>query len=276
MRAAALELAARGIHVFALRPNGKLPATRNGFKDSTANPEDVSSTWDALPDANIGIDCGASRLVVIDIDVKHGVNGWKAFDDCLERLGELPGPTRMASTPSGGAHLFFRAPDGFEIRNSAGRLGEGVDVRARGGYVVAAPSVIDGRAYRWDVTAPAKVLPEAWAEAMQPPKPRQVSPENRPAINRASRYGIAALNGEADIVAKAPPGQRNDTITRSAFKVGTIADQCGVTGAQAEKMFAWAVSHWGDEAEARKASGSFWRAFEAGRLEPRQMELKSA
>jgi hypothetical protein len=142
--------------------------------------------------------------------------------------------------------------------------------------VVAAPSVIDGRAYRWDVAAPAKVLPEAWAEAMQPPKPCQVSPENRPAINRASRYGVAALNGEADIVAKAPPGQRNDTITRSAFKVGTVADQCGITGAQAEEIFAWAVSHWGDEAEARKASGSFWRAFEAGRLEPRQMELKSA
>jgi len=127
-----------------------------------------------------------------------------------------------------------------------------------------------------DVTAPAKVLPEAWAEAMQPPKPRQVSPENRPVVNRANRYGLAALNDEADIVANAQPGQRNDTVTRSAFKVGTIADQCGVTGAQAEKMFAWAVSHWGDEAEARKASGSFWRAFEAGRLEPRQMELKSA
>jgi hypothetical protein len=276
MKPAALEYARAGVHVFPLQPNGKTPITCNGFKDAITNPKHVEEMWQRCQDANIGIATGASGLVVIDIDVKHGVNGWKAFDDCLERLGELPGPTRMASTPSGGAHIYFRAPKGADIKNSAGRLGPGLDVRAHGGYVVGPPSVIDGKAYRWDITEPAKVLPDAWAEAMRPPKPRKVDPENRPVINRANRYGVAALNDEADIVAKAQPGQRNDTVTRSAFKVGTIADQCGITGVQAEKMFAWAVSHWGDEAEARKASGSFWRAFQAGRLEPRQMELKSA
>jgi hypothetical protein len=276
MRAAALELAARGIYVFPLLANGKTPVTLHGHQDATTDAKRIEEMWQRCQDANIGIATGASKLVVIDIDVKNGINGWKAFDDCLQRLGELPGPTRMASTPSGGAHLYFRAPDGAEIRNSAGRLGPGLDIRAHGGYVVCAPSVVDGKRYRWDITEPAKVLPDAWAEAMQPPKPRQATPASRPQVERASRYGIAALNGEADIVAKAPPGQRNDTITRSAFKVGTVADQCGITGAQAEEIFAWAVSHWGDEAEARKASGSFWRAFEAGRLEPRQMELKSA
>jgi hypothetical protein len=264
-----------GIYVFPLVVNDKTPATRNGFKDATTDPGRISEMWQRCQAANIGIATGASGLVVIDIDVKHGVNGWKAFNGCLERLGELP-PTRMASTPSGGAHLYFREPAGFEIPISAGRLGPGLDVRAHGGYVVCAPSTIDGKAYRWDITEPAKVLPDAWANAMQPPKPQPVAPETRPVVNRANRYGVAALNNETDIVAKAKPGQRNDTVTRSAFKVGTIADQCGITGAQAETMFAWAVSHWGDEAEARKAGDSFWRAFEAGRREPRQMELKSA
>jgi hypothetical protein len=276
MKAAALELAARGFYVFPLLANGKEPVTLHGFQDASTDPKRVEEMWQRCQAANIGIATGASERVVIDIDCKHGVNGWKAFDACLERLGELPGPTRMASTPSGGAHLYFRAPDGFEIRNSAGRLGPGLDVRAHGGYVVAPPSTINGKAYRWDITEPAKVLPEAWAKAMQPPKPRQVNIGDRPVIGQGARYGVAALHGEADIVAKAKTGQRNDTVTRSAFKVGTIADQCGITGTQAEEVFAWAVSHWGDEREARKASGSFWRAFQAGGLEPRQMELRSA
>ncbi|MBW2718791.1 MAG: bifunctional DNA primase/polymerase [Deltaproteobacteria bacterium] len=275
MKAAALDLAARGIFVFPLAVNGKTPITLHGYQDASTDPKRIEEMWQRCQDANIGIATGASGLVVIDIDVKHGVNGWKAFDDCLERLGELPGPTRMASTPSGGAHIYFREPAGAEIRNSAGRLGPGLDVRAHGGYVVAPPSVIEGKAYRWDITEPAKVLPDAWAEAMQPPKPRKVDPENRPVINRANRYGVAALNDETDIVANAQPGQRNDTLTRSAFKVGTVADQCGVTRAQAEEMFAWAVSQWKDVHEARKAADSFWRAFEAGRNEPRQLELQS-
>jgi hypothetical protein len=111
---------------------------------------------------------------------------------------------------------------------------------------------------------------------MLPPKPQYVAPEDRPVIERASAYGKRVLNDEADTAAEAKKGQRNDTVTRSAFLVGTIADQCGITGAQADKVFAWAVGHWGDEAEARKAHGSFWRAFEAGRKSPRELELKSA
>ena len=121
-----------------------------------------------------------------------------------------PGPTRMASTPSGGAHIYFRESAGGDIRNSAGRLGPGLDVRAHGGYVVAPPSVIDGKAYRWDITERAKVLPDAWANAMQPPKPQRVPVELRPRIGSGSRYGLAVLNGEADAVArrvKEPPAR---------------------------------------------------------------------
>lgn len=276
MKGAADKLARQGIYVFPLIANGKIPATQHGFQDGTTDPKRIEEYWGLLPKSNIGIATGASGLVVIDIDTKHGVNGWKAFDDCRERLGDLPGPTRMASTPSGGAHLYFREPEGIEIRNSAGRLGPGLDVRAHGGYVVAPPSTIDGKAYGWDITEPAKVLPAAWVEAMQPPRAQHVDPGTRPVIGRANRYGASALSREADAVAKAQPGQRNDTITRSAFKVGTLADDCGITGTQAEKMFAWAVGCWGDEAEARKARDSFWRGFEAGRREPRQMELQSA
>jgi hypothetical protein len=262
--------------VFPLAIGGKTPVTLHGYQDATTDPKRIEEMWQRCQAANIGIATGASRLVVIDIDTKHGVNGWKAFNDCLEGLGELPGPTRMASTPSGGAHLYFREPEGVEIRNSAGRLGPGLDVRAHGGYVVAPPSVINDRAYRWDITERAKVLPAAWAEAMLPPKHVPVPVELRARIGSGSRYGLAVLNGEADAVANAQPGQRNHTLTRSAFKVGTVADQCGITGEQAERMFAWAVSQWGDAGELRKAADTFRRAFEAGRTNPRNAELQSA
>ena len=276
MRAAALELAAQGIYVFPLAVNGKTPVTLHGYQDATTDPRRIDEMWQRCRTANIGIATGASGLVVIDIDCKHGINGWEAFDDCLERLGELPGPTRMASTPSGGAHIYFREPAGGDIRNSAGRLGPGLDVRAHGGYVVAPPSIIDGKAYRWDITEPAKVLPDAWAEAMKPPRLMPVPVALRPRIGSGSRYGLAVLNGEADAVANAQPGQRNHTLTRSAFKVGTVADQCGITGGQAERMFAWAVSQWKDAGELRKAADTFRRAFEAGRNNPRNAELQSA
>lgn len=276
MRAAALELAAMGIYVFPLAVNDKMPVTLHGYQDATTDPKRINEMWQRRPNANIGIATGASGLVVIDIDIRPYYNGWRAFDDCLERLGELPGPTRMASTPSGGAHLYFRAPDGFEIPISASRLGEGVDVRAHGGYVVCPPSVIDGKRYGWDITEPAKVLPVAWAEAMLPPKHVPVPAELRPRIGSVSRYGTVALREEADAVANAQPGQRNDTLTRSAFKVGTVADQCGITGEQAEEMFRWAVSQWGDAGELRKSADTFRRAFEAGRENPRNAEVRSA
>ncbi|MEO6829441.1 MAG: bifunctional DNA primase/polymerase, partial [Acidobacteriaceae bacterium] len=49
-----------------------------------------------------------------------------------------------------GCHYYFRAPLGVPIRNSAGILGKGLDIRADGGYVVAPPSLHpSGLLYKW-------------------------------------------------------------------------------------------------------------------------------
>jgi len=277
---AALEYARAGIYVFPLQPNGKEPACTRGYLDGTTDLDEIEDAWQQLPNANIGIATGRSGLVVVDIDVKHNVDGWDAFADCLQRFGQLPGPTRMASTPSGGAHIYFLAPEGVEIPSSNGQLKSGfktpgLDVRASTGYVVAPPSIIDGKAYHWDITEPVKVLPDAWAEALQKPKHE---PRPRPVLRdptKVRNYGAKVLSEEADKAAAAQPGSRNNTITTCAFRVGRVADQCGISGGQAEEMFAWAANQWRDATEARKAAGSFWRAFEAGRNEPRQLELRN-
>ena len=82
----------------------------------------------------------------------------------LELSRGQPPKTSCAATGGGGAHLYFRYPSGHElraaglytqgVRNSQGLLGDGLDVRGEGGYVVAPPSSTL-RAYRWLDRSPA-------------------------------------------------------------------------------------------------------------------------
>jgi hypothetical protein len=58
----------------------------------------------------------------------------------------------MVITGGGGLHLYFRHP-GFEIRNSAGALGPGLDLRGDGGYIIAPPSLhASGNRYVWELS----------------------------------------------------------------------------------------------------------------------------
>jgi hypothetical protein len=85
-------------------------------------------------------------LLVLDVDADS--NGEQSLAGLEQIHGSLP-DTVTALTGGGGKHLFFRHPGG-EVRNSAGKLGEGLDIRADGGYIVAPPSIhVSGRAYRW-------------------------------------------------------------------------------------------------------------------------------
>jgi len=78
-----------------------------------------------------------SGVVVLDVDVDDG--GLESLTK-LERAGDPAPKTARARTGGGGIHIYFRNPKGTEIRNSAGLLGPGLDVRGEGGYVVVPPS----------------------------------------------------------------------------------------------------------------------------------------
>ena len=143
---AALAYARRGVPVFPCEPEGKRPLTYNGFWDASADPRRVAAWWDRWPDANLGVPTGErSGLLVLDID--PGTGGLESLAALERAYGTLP-KTAKTRTGCGGVHIFFGYPAAEEVRNSAGKLGPGLDVRGEGGYVIVPPSRTRG-VYEW-------------------------------------------------------------------------------------------------------------------------------
>ena len=135
---AALTLATAGWRVFPCEPGGKRPLgalAPHGCLDASAEPEVVAAWWSAQPAANIGLALAGSGVSVIDID--------PAGFDAPEVSALAEHPTYTVRTPRDGRHLYYRG----DLPNSVGRLAAGIDTRGAGGYVLAPPSVVSGRAY---------------------------------------------------------------------------------------------------------------------------------
>lgn len=143
---AALSYARRGVPVFPCEPGGKRPLTLNGFWDATTDARRIKAWWGHWPAANIGVPTGEkSGLLVLDVDPRGGGRGSLT---ALEREnGPIP-RTARSRTGGGGMHVFFEYPAEEEVRNSAGWLGPGLDIRGEGGYVMVPPSRTQGD-YGW-------------------------------------------------------------------------------------------------------------------------------
>jgi len=148
---AALSYARQGLAVFPCEVRGKAPHPQlptGGFKHATTDADKIRSWWAMWPSANIGIACGASGLVVIDVDTKHGTPGLDTWRTYLPDLGANNTPT--VATPTGGFHYFYKAPNAA-LEQGNNKLGKGVDVKGAGGYVLAPPSIHPdtGTRYEW-------------------------------------------------------------------------------------------------------------------------------
>ncbi|WP_426614494.1 bifunctional DNA primase/polymerase [Bradyrhizobium sp. McL0616] len=143
----ALALAARGFHIFPCRPHEKRPATANGLKDATADSDIIKAWWQEQPDNNIAIATGAaSGIFVVDID---GLDAEATLRRLEAELGALP--ATVEAITARGRHIYFKWPQ-EPVRNSAGKIGEHIDIRGDGGYVIAPPSIHpSGRRYSWSV-----------------------------------------------------------------------------------------------------------------------------
>lgn len=233
---AAIALAQRGFAVFPLRPGSKVPAVREDWEGrAVRDPQRLRELgW---PDAgNIGIACGPSALFVLDLDVAKGLPGGgpRSGAQALRELAAgRPIPrTFTVATPSGGTHLYFRAPKGSRLRNSVARLGPLIDTRAAGGYVVAPGSVVGGRPYEIVDDAPVAPVPRWIARelavrsrvaAASPPalRPGRGDVSGIPTA-LAAAYGAAALRNEVERMRAAKVGARNDTLNRAAYALGRL------------------------------------------------------
>ena len=138
---AALAYLAAGFSPFPLRPFTKLPATPwKVFQISRATEAQLRA-WFAASANNIGLVLGEVSGNAFALDFDDRALARQVFD-----LDELARVTLVQRTPRG-FHVFFRV-DGPPIQTTSfqGR-GLPLDVKGTGGYVVAAPSRLDGAAY---------------------------------------------------------------------------------------------------------------------------------
>jgi hypothetical protein len=238
---AALEAASRGWHVFPLFPGTKRPALhgeercpgdgdcsgghRKWEQRATTDPDRIRRAW-ALRPFNVGIATGPAGLLVVDLDMPKQNKGSAdtpcgvtTFHALCERAGQAVPATYRTRTASGGQHLYFTAPAGVRLANSAGRLGKLIDTRSWGGYVVGAGSTTPAGPYTVLDPTPPTPLPE-WVCAFLTPRQASCALTAVPSHAKGSAYATAALRAEIANVATAPEGKRNWALLRAARALG--------------------------------------------------------
>jgi|GEM_PF-1837734 len=134
----AMDFGREGFRVHPLQVRGKTPTWREWQDRATCDPDTLDEAWTKTPNANIGLATGRdSGFFVVDVDGEKGEASLRSLEF---ELGVVLPETRKIETGGGGFHLYFRYPEGVEVRNKQ-NFRPGLDIRGEGGYVVAAGSV---------------------------------------------------------------------------------------------------------------------------------------
>lgn len=192
------QAAARGWRLFPLcgpddssrpeRERGKVPLLSKWQYRACADLAELEKWGVQFPGCNWGVVTGrTSGVFVLDVD---GEPGDAALSTHLRQGRNLP-DTLTVSTGRG-KHIYFRWPERQTIRNSAGKLAKGLDIRGDRGYAVIPPSVHTTGAH-YAYIAPAALIANApqWLLDM---------------VAQPLQAGVSIL----------PVGQRNDGLMRLA------------------------------------------------------------
>jgi hypothetical protein len=259
--AAAQAYARLGIAVFPLKARAKRPlAYSTGLLAASANPDLVALRWAGQVDlplrppktpdermparvranASCNVACATGEISgvwVLDVD---GPAGEASLADLVAVNGALPETPEQRT--GGGRQLLFRWNPAFEVRNTASKIGDGIDVRGNGGYIVLPPSVHPGdeakgippgRIYTWLPGKSPRDLPYAdapeWllrlvcppAPAAAEPRPaREGRPQGGERLGGTSKFGQATLNTSCAEVAATPAGQQQSKLFGYAAFIG--------------------------------------------------------
>ena len=252
----ALDYAGNGWHVFPV--HNKQPLVR-WREESTSDPAAIAA-FDWSRATGIGLDCGKSSIVVIDVDDVTAVPllaeklGWDPVED----------DTYVAYTGGGGYHIYYRAGE-QAVRNSASKVVPGIDVRGDGGYVVLPPSDHEsGLIYRWykEPEDGIRPIPEKLVAILnyREERPAPVYQHNDRVYEK---WGMAVLAEEAAEIERAVPGTRNDQLNTSAFKVYSVVKGGHLDKAIADLRLEAAAARVGlDSGETAQTLLSAWNAAE--------------
>jgi hypothetical protein len=158
----------------------------------------VRTFFDGAKHVNVGIVMGG-LAVVLDVDGDKGRNSLKRLED---EYGALP--DSWAVSTSRGRHLYFATPD-VKLNCNSGHLGDGLDLRARGYYVVGPGSIhISGAQYSWvrqPDDAPLAPMPLWLVKLAATPAAKSGAPTDVSIWRDIAAHGVAE-------------GQRNNAIAR--------------------------------------------------------------
>jgi hypothetical protein len=206
----------------------KRPTLKDWPNRASADPNDIANLWRDHPGPLVGIVTGErSGFDVLDLDAKHDeARAW--FYENRERLP----PTRCFKTRSGGSHFYFRHAEG--VRNSAGKIAPGVDVRGSGGFAISwwcagLPCVDHSPVAPWP----------AWLLKLILPPPARPAPRRH---HEAPCNTDAAITGILRAVTDAAQGSRNSALNWAAYHLGArvVAGQIGRR--EAETLLAGAAA----------------------------------
>lgn len=196
--------------------DGKKPVL-TGWQEAPRESLEEALTWAAQ--GNVGLRTGkASWILVVDVDEGGDRAALKLVVTVTVRTGT-------------GLHLYFRCSE--PLGNSRGKLGEHIDTRGEGGQVVFPGSVhpVTGTPYEWVPglepwnVAIAEIPPHIVAMLKADKKTERKTPKPDAKASpdfKARRWAAQAMRKEAENVAKAVEGGRNDTLNVAAFNLGQI------------------------------------------------------
>lgn len=223
----ALLMGSMGYKIIPVPKGQKFPKGLAGWQKRATSDESQILDWWGRGEAGIGWAMGRQPngefLVAIDVDVNDGKVG-KATIEALIKKHDLASTFQLTTTQrtgTGGYHFVFVCMGGFEPTN--GVLGEHVDVRGEGGFVVIAPSIHpNGNPYRW--TKP------PWEQLPSPfPKPLVdlLTPvEIEPPAEVQSLLPVASLNSTP---ASGGDGESPADWVRANKSIGSMLVEAGWT-----------------------------------------------
>ncbi|MGW0885225.1 bifunctional DNA primase/polymerase [Streptomyces sp. NPDC002671] len=288
----------------------------HGFRAATLDPARIEQWWGANPGFGVGVACGPAGLVVIDIDAHTtrlpgrdrllpGITISAAVDltgladgfHTIAVLAALRGAdspaddetTLRVRTPSGGLHVWYRAPRGQRWQCSTGSgggrsLAWQVDVRAHGGYIVAPGTVTEAGVYepvdagREPAPLPAWLAGELERTGHLPaaglPGPRPVPPRARQAVleargaGSAARRALNAVLAEVTACAAVPEGAAfSEKLNRAAYTAGGLVAAGQLSEADAEQVLTEAAEY-ARPGQERRCGAIIRSGLSAGRTRP--------